>query len=196
MANPGPVHWAHLKHLLRYLAGTRSLSLNFNYTDHKLHTLVGLHGYTDSSYADCPDTSRSTLAYCFFLDSALLSWYSKLNTYVTTCTNHSEYVALALGAKEAEWLILLVSEVLPSLSTKPMPVYVDNSGIVSMVYNPVDHQSNKHVKIGCHYTEQKIIAPQRIPTSDNIADIFTKPLGGPLFKTLSAHFMAPSLASP
>jgi len=99
MANPGEAHWKTLKHLIRYLAVTLDdgICFDFNNTSSK-----GLHGYTDSSFADCVDTGRSTLAYVFFYDNAILSWYSKLNTYVTTCTNHSEFPALALGAKEAE----------------------------------------------------------------------------------------------
>jgi hypothetical protein len=55
-----------------------------------------------------------------------------------------------------------------------------------MVFNPVDHKSNKHVRIGCHYTreltENKIIAPIRVPTDANIADLFTKALPGNTFK--------------
>ena len=98
MANPGDNHWKTLKHLVRYLGATRNDGICFNFgTD----TSQGLRGYTDSSFADCVDTGRSTLAYVFFYGNAILSWYSKLNTYVTTCTNHSEYNALALGGRMA-----------------------------------------------------------------------------------------------
>jgi hypothetical protein len=198
MSNPGEKHWSVLKHLLRYLAGTRATGLIFDFSD---STAPGpnpkLLGYTDSSFADCPDSGRSTLAYVFYYGHAVLSWYSKLNTYVTTCTNHSEYTALALGCKEAEWLVLLFSELDHSVKHTPLPIYVDNSGIVSMVFNPVDHQSNKHVKIGCHYTREladnKIIIPIRIPTVSNIADIFTKPLAAPNFKLLAPQLVSNSL---
>jgi len=65
---------------------------------------------------------------------------------------------------------------------------------VSLVFNPVDHQSNKHIRIACHYVrelaEAKVIAPQRIASAENIADIFTKPLGGPAFKALVPHLVA------
>src|SRR6185437_8935027 len=97
MSNPGPVHWAALKHLLRYLKGTVHLGLCYDFG--KVPKVQGLHGYTDASYADCPDTSKSTVAYVFFYGGAILSWFSKLHTFVTTCTNHSEYAALASGAK-------------------------------------------------------------------------------------------------
>ena len=195
MSNPGETHWHMLKHLLRYLAGTRSNGITFNFSDVAKPDFCDVYGYSDSSFADCPDTSRSTLAYVFFFAGAILSWYSKLNTYVTTCTNHSEYNALALAAKEAEWLVLLFSQLLPNTPHTPVPILVDNSGVVSMVYNPVDHQSNKHVKIGCHYsrelTEGKIIIPQRVSSERNIADLFTKPLGVQPFNKLASLVVAP-----
>jgi hypothetical protein len=186
MANPGDVHWQALKNLLRYLRGTKSKGLCFNFGTSG--NVKGVHGYSDSSHADCPDTSRSTLAYVFYYSGAVLSWYSKLHTFVTTCTNHSEYAALFLAAKEAQWLVYLFEELETGQALTPIPIFVDSSGVVSLVFNPVDHQSNKHVRIACHYArelaEEKIIAPQRIPAEHNMADIFTKPLAALLFKQL------------
>lgn len=194
MANPGELHWKYLKHLLRYLSGTRNVGLVFCFD--QASDVAGLHGYTDSSFADCTDSGRSTLAYAFLYHGALLSWYSKLNSYVTTCTNHSEYTALALGAKEAEWLVTLFSQLDKDVCHTPLPLLVDNSGVISMVYNPVDHQSNKHVKISCHYTRELVsnrtIIPQKVSTEANLADVFTKPLNLGPFRALTTHFIAPN----
>jgi len=70
---------------------------------------------------------------------------------------------------------------------------VDNSGVISLVFNPVDHQSNKHVRIICHIarelTDLQVIAPQRVSTDDNLADIFTKALGGVSLKALLKNFV-------
>jgi len=190
MANPGELHWQMLKYLIRYLKGTKSKGLLYKFgTDS-----ANVHGYADSSHADCPDTSKSTLGYVFYFGGAILSWYSKLHSYVTTCTNHSEYAALFLGAKEAQWLVYLFDELDAGQPHNPIPIYVDSSGVVSLVFNPIDHQSNKHVRIACHYarelTELKIIVPQRIPTADNLADAFTKPVAAPLFKTMVDHYVS------
>ena len=63
-----------------------------------------------------------------------------------------------------------------------------------MVFNPVEHQSNKHIRISCHYArelaEEKVIAPQRVATEDNLADLLTKPLGGVAFKALVDRFVS------
>jgi hypothetical protein len=130
----------------------------------------------------------------FFYGGAILSWYSKLHTFVTTCTNHSEYAALASGAKEAQWMVYLFSDLDPQIPHTPVPLFVDNSGVVSMVFNPVEHQSNKHIRISCHFArelaDEKVIAPQRVATQENLADMLTKPLGGVAFRALVDQFVS------
>ena len=186
MANPGDTHWQLLKHLIRYLKGTKNKGLLFDFS--RPAPVAGLHGYCDSSHADCPDSRHSTLAYVYLLDNAVLSWHSKLHTYVTSCTNHSEYAALFVAAKEAQWLTYLFTEFKLSSEITPIPIYLDSSGVVSMVFNPVDHQSNKHVEIAHHFsrelTEKRVIIPQRLPSAENVADALTKPLAAPGFNAV------------
>ena len=197
MSNPGEVHWKALKHLLRYLKGTRQLGLRYSFATPA--TVSALHGYTDASHADCPDSGRSTVAYVFYYHGAILSWYSKLHSFVTTSTNHSEYAALGLGAKEAQWMIYLFEQLDPRVKHQPVPIFVDNAGVVSLVLNPVDHQANKHIRVTCHYarelTEGGVIAPQRVPTDQNLADLLTKPVTGGVFKMLVDHFVSASPVS-
>ena len=107
---------------------------------------------------------------------------------VPTCTNHSEYAALYNAAKEAQWLVYLFQDLKMATQLTPIPIYIDSSGVVSMVFNPVDHRSNKHIEIAHHFsremTEDKIIIPQRLPSAENLADAFTKPLPAPVFLTV------------
>ena len=90
-------------------------------------------------------------------------------------------------------MVYLFEELEPKVKHTPVPIFVDNAGVISLVFNPVDHQSNKHVRLSCHYarelTQLQVIAPQRVATEHNLADIFTKSLGGVAFKTLVASFV-------
>ena len=58
----------------------------------------------------------------------------------------------------------------------------------------MDHQANKHIRIACHYsrelTANKVIAPQRVPTENNVADVFTKALPATTFNKLTETFMS------
>jgi hypothetical protein len=176
------------------MAGTQEWGLSFDMSGSKEQ---GLLGYSDSSFGDCPDTGRSTLAYVFLYQNATLSWYSKLNTFVTLSTNHAEYAALAIAAREAEWLVTLFDELEPGLPTTPVPINVDNTGVVSLVFNPVDHATNKHVKLSCHYarelTERKIIFPVRVASTNNLADLFTKALPPPTFNSFARQVVQPKI---
>jgi len=198
MSNPGTKHWAGLNYLIKYLKGTVSKGLVYDFSSDD-QGVKGLHGYTDASYADCPDSAKSTLGYAFFYDTAPVSWYSKLHSFVTTSTNHSEYAALALAAKEAQWLSVLFKEIdpAPPQPLLPIPVYGDSSGVIALVFNPVEHQANKHIRIADHYarelTKEGIIAPHRVPSELNKADHFTKPLQSTNFKRAAAWLVGDTI---
>ena len=184
MANPGDGHISAFKRLCRYLAGTRDKGLVYRAGDsHDGQLSAGLHGFTDSSHMDCPDTSRSTISFYFFLNDAVVSWYSKLHTFVTTCTNHSEYAALFAGAKEAfyllEWLKPLAQFL--GLTLTPVPIFNDNHGASALAMDPVGRFKNKHVRMAHHYTQELvaegIIRPATVASPANTADVGTKALG-------------------
>ena len=134
------------------------------------------------------------MGYTFFYGNAILSWSSKLHSLVTTSTNHSEYVAFAQGAKEAQWLIYLFDELEPSAKHTPVPMFVDNSGVISIVQNPVDHAANKHIRVNYHFARElaqlQIIAPQRVPSEGNVADLLTKALSPNIFEKLCVKYAA------
>ena len=69
MADPAERHWALLKGVLRYLAGTRSYGIIYGGGE-------GFVGYTDADYACCPDTRRSRSGYVFLAAGGAGSWKS------------------------------------------------------------------------------------------------------------------------
>ena len=66
--------------------------------------------------------------------------------------------------------------------------------MIALIQNPVDHAANKHIRLGCHYarelTEEKTIAPQRVSTDKNLADLFTKPYGVAAFRAAVAAYVS------
>jgi hypothetical protein len=190
MANPGDKHIDVFERLLRYLLGTRDLGLVYT-SSTKSAPLVT---YSDSSHMDCVDTSRSTLAYICFFFGQPVSWYSKLHSFVTTCSNHSEYAAMFHAAKEAQSLLNWVLPLLEFLQIEvtPIPIFNDNDGASALARDPVGRFKNKHVKMEHHYTQElvaaKIIVPIRVDTSENKSDLLTKALGPTVFPPL-AHYL-------
>ena len=70
-SNPGLDHWKAAKKVLRYLQGTKDYMLTYRKSDN-LETI----GYSDSDFAGCVDSRKSTFGYLFLLAGGAISWKS------------------------------------------------------------------------------------------------------------------------
>lgn len=64
----------------------------------------------------------------------------------------------------------------------------DNQGAIALAKDNKFHSRTKHIDLCYHFIHEAVeegkITMKYIPTSDNIADIFTKPLPRPQFQKL------------
>jgi hypothetical protein len=62
----------------------------------------------------------------------------------------------------------------------PIPIHCGNTSAISVSKNPVFNSKTKHVPIKYHFLREQvtktIVSLHYIPSKDQIADIFTKPL--------------------
>ncbi|KAJ9543865.1 LOW QUALITY PROTEIN: hypothetical protein OSB04_023572 [Centaurea solstitialis] len=97
-SNPGTNHWKAVGRVLGYLKRTSDLELTYN-------THLGiLEGYTDASWIDNSDDSKSTSGWIYTLAGGAISWASKKQTCIAHSTMEAELIALAVAGKEAEWI--------------------------------------------------------------------------------------------
>jgi hypothetical protein len=73
MEEPHEDHLAAIKHILRYIAGTRDWGLKFA---RKKRDQPALIGFSDSDLAGDIDSRKSTTGILFFLDKSPISWQS------------------------------------------------------------------------------------------------------------------------
>ena len=187
-------HWNAAQHVLRYIKGTRSLSLTLG-GDFSL----SLAGFADSDYANCRDTSRSISGYCFSLGSGMISWSSKKQKHATDSSCYAEYIALHHANKETVFL----RELLEGLGFPPdtsTPLKCDNDAARRLVGDQSNHVNVKHFCVKYHTTrdlvDEGIVHIVRIPSADNVADIFTKALARPTFINFRDLLGLKSPASP
>jgi len=67
-------------------------------------------GYTDADYAGCIDTRKSTSGFVFLFNGGAISWASQKQRVIALFTTEAEYIALAMGTKDAIWLRRIISE--------------------------------------------------------------------------------------
>ena len=131
-------------------------------------------------------------SYLFFFKGCPISWHSKTHQHVTTSSNHSEYVASAKAAKEADWISKIFSQ-LGEPDICPIPLFGDNKGANAMVQNPVNHKGAKHVDVADHFAREQVrrglINVPYVNTADNLADMFTKALPPCKFNVMCRRIM-------
>ena len=118
--------------------------------------------------------------YLFMIGGATVSWSSKKQATVAKSTTEAEYVALSFAAQEAIWLRRLLADI-GFGDLNPTVIYEDNNGAIDLSKNPKHHNRTKHIDIAYHFTRERVeskeLSVQYCPTSDMVADAFTKGIG-------------------
>jgi len=172
LAKPNSAHWAAVKGVLRYLAGSADVGITF------LGSKQPLAAYCDADYAADKDTRRSTTGYVFVLYGGAVSWQSKRQPTVAASTTEAEYQAAAAAVREALWLRKLLSDL--DISCGTVCIQADNQAAIKLLNNPLVSARSKHIDVMHHFARERVlrkeVAFQYISTDLQLADMFTKAL--------------------
>ncbi|EOY32707.1 Uncharacterized protein TCM_040734 [Theobroma cacao] len=142
-------------------------------------------GFQDHDWAGCPLTRRSTTSYCTFLGGNCISWSSKKQSTVARSSIEAEYRALASTAAELTWISYVLRD-LGLYMDKPPRVLCDNLSALHLIINPIFHARTKHIEIDYHFIREKValgsLVTQFVPSTHQVADIFTKALPRNIFE--------------
>jgi hypothetical protein len=191
-SNPGIDHWRAAKKVMRYLQGTKNYMLMYRRTNN-----LEVIGYSDSDFAGCVDSRKSTSGYTFMMAGGAVSWRSAKQTLIATSTMEAEFVSCFEATLHGVWLKSFISglRIMDSIS-KPLRMYCDNSAVVFMAKNNKSGSRNKHIDIKYlairERVKEKKVVIEHVSTELMIVDPLTK--GMPPFK-FKEHVMNMGLGS-
>ena len=145
-------------------------------------------GYTDLmpvEYIDA-DYGRDLDMHCFCVGQVFVqaggptSWGAQLLLIIALSITKAEYMAVSQGMKQIKWMFSGMDEV-GYPQAKPAVLYNNNARAISLTKNTKNNSWVKHINIHHHFVHKCIengdIIVCHIPSSENLTDIFTKPLG-------------------
>lgn len=179
--NPGKRHWEAVKHLLRYLQGTKDLKLT--YAPDPFATSL-FTTYCDSDFAGDRDSGRSTNGYLVKMGTGAVSWASKLQGPIAKSSTEAEFYGASFAGTEIKWFRNLFGEIGYNLD-KPSPLHIDNQSTIQGLNDAVNHSRMKHIPVQEFWIRNEVsvlktIEVFHLPTEHMPADLLTKALT-PLF---------------
>ena len=186
-------HVSAAKHLLGYLKSTRDYGLFF-----PIDAEPDIRLYVDSDFACDTTTRKSQYGYLLMAYEAPIAFKSTRQSSVSLSTCDAEFFAIAEAIAACKRFVNILS----SCDTNckfPATIFTDNlPAINSIMRDKRDKFDRKHVDTRYCYIREEILehnhyVVSHVPSSENIADIFTKPLKGTAFRK---HFNTLLKATP
>ncbi|GJU04041.1 retrotransposon protein, putative, ty1-copia subclass [Tanacetum coccineum] len=187
--NPGEEHWTAVKNILKYLRNTKDMFLVYG---GNLKRQLRVSCYTDAGYLTDADNLKSQTGYVFVLNGGAVDWKSTKQSIFATSSTDAEYIAAFDASKEAVWIRKFISGlgIVPTIE-EPISMYCDNTGAITIAKDDGVTKGARHFRLKFHYLHETIkmgdLKIEKIDTSDNLADPFTKALAFPKHSELTRN---------
>ena len=175
-SRPSPEHTKAANQCIRYLYITRFLAIEFDGLTPREALVIA----TDASFADDPDSRRSSHGYIMMLYGGPIVWKAVLQDTITTSTTEAEVLGLELATKESYALERLLRDI--AIDLGPLKLYCDNLQSIRLVVNAGQRITTRlrHVDVQNMWLKQEYqkgrFLVEYLPTDQMPADGFTKEL--------------------
>ena len=195
--NPRSSHTNAVVRMGKYLKGTHDKGLIIDTS-----TSLRLDCYCDADFAglwkaeppEDPSCTRSRSGYVIVLGGQPVYWSSKLQTETALSTLESEYVCLSQSTRTLMCLRETLAEITSTMglpipeNERPSTLFEDNAATVLIANSFPNRLSPRSKTLAVKYhwfknwIREGIIKVVHIPTSEQLADIFTKALAKDKFE--------------
>ena len=199
-SDPRKEHAEAVKRIGRYLRGSAQQGIIMSPGD-----LQSFECWVDASHAGEwqsevaeksvePTVARSRMGYVFMFANCPILWSSKMQTEIALSTTEAEYMALSMAMRELIPLVKLFEEakdagidVNVNKAVVKCKVFEDNEGAAEITATIHKFRPRtKHIHLKYHHFREHVnsglVWIVKVATDEQLADMFTKPLGLALFR--------------
>ena len=202
---PGKQHIIYARHILRYLAGTADMGIEYTRDSDPDFTLPGqeyprdfpvLYGYCDADHAGDPETRVSVSGFVLYMANGPIHWISRRQGKIAALSSaESEFYSASLCGCEVEYFRHLL-ERLGFVQKHNTLIGEDNLACVYMqskAYGAL--KRSKHIDTRVHRLRQLhangVLTLYKIPTDVQLADPMTKALSERLHASHVSRLLTP-----
>ena len=170
MANPNEGDWAKLKRLAQYLRTVPRMTQWFRWQERPREVIC----FTDSDWAGCKKTRKSTSGGGIHWGSHLLKSWSRTQTPLATSSGEAELYAAVKGGAELLGMQSLAADMGAIVGAR---LKVDAKATIGMVHR-TGLGKLRHVEVGNLWIQNAVkegrIHVYKVLGSENVADLMTK----------------------
>ena len=128
---------------MQYRQGTKDYKLTYKHSNN-----LEVIRYSDSDFARCADTRKSTSGYIFAPTRGAISWKSGKQTIIASSTMKVEFIRCYEATTQALWLRNFITNLkIVDFIKSLMEIYCDNSAVVFFSKNNKKGSHNKYIDI-------------------------------------------------
>ena len=156
LSNPGMDHWKATKKVMRYLKKTKDHMLTYRRSDN-----LEIIRFSDSNFAGCQDSRKSTSGYIYMLVGGAISWHSVKQTIVSSSTMDAMFVAYYEASNQGIWLknFVIGLGIVEGIE-RPFKIYCDNKSTILYSNNNRSSTKSKHIDIKFLIVKERIQSDQ------------------------------------
>ena len=138
--------------------------------------MLSVEAYSDSDWAGCRDTRRSTSGGMIYFEGQVLTFWSRTQTTIALSSCEAELYAINMTTIEALNVKSTIEELIKNCKTK-ITIYTNSSSAKSITSRRVIRKT-KHIELRQLFVQELVangtLQVTKVGTLSNPADIFTK----------------------
>jgi hypothetical protein len=212
-SNPKAIHELAVRRVARYLLLTQSKGLILHpsaYMSLNMFVDADFAGRWHQDYTELRDSVLSRTGYVIQFCGCPVTWASKLQSEIALSTTESEYIALSTATRDliplrriltdihqSKFISVMVKSTSDNVYSPLLPpskVFEDNNACIVLATTETQFKPRtKHISLKFHRFQDQVRTGMleiiKVDTNENVADIFTKPLGRVKFQHLRRLLM-------